>query len=615
MEKTRLEISKSGFKLNDKDFYLASGDIHYFRIHPSDWEQRLLLMKDFGLTAIQVYMPWHLHEPQHKKFDFYGCDGELNFKEFARLADKHELKILLRPAPYICSECDKGGLPAWLNEKKKISVRCCDKDYLKFVKSYYKRLCKEFVPFLSTKGGPIIAVALDNEYGGYGNDKQYLIELRKMLEGFGVDVPFYTTDGYSNLMTVNGSLPDCLHGINYRSTDQGSKKAFELLGNLRPDFPLFAGEFWSGRSTMWDETNFARDPKDVAADYKDALEMGGFVNFYMFTGGTNFGFTSGAIFGSAFTPNPDKAKKYPKDCFYTTSYDCDALIGEDGNPTEKYFLCRDVLDEYLGKEKRPHTYERKEYQELEIELTKSAELFENIDALTSKKTESLLPMTMDEMGQSFGYILYSTDLKEGADSWTRFKLDRSVKDRANIFVDGKFKGTYMNGGDNQTIDITVKPGGVTIDLLVENMGRYSNAFNLNEEKGMLCNYIFENSKNVYYWTQRSIPMNDLSQLDYKDIEQNEIEASRPVFLKGTFNAKAGVDAYLLTEGFVHGNVWINGFNIGRYWEKGPQKTLLIPGGLLKENGNILEIFDTEYNGETRKIRCIDKHIIRTDQTL
>ena len=599
----RLEITEFGFKLGSEDFYLASGDIHYFRIHPSDWKQRLLFAKDFGLTAIQTYVPWHLCEPEPGTFDFYGGVGELDLKAYLSLADEVGLKVLLRPAPYICSECDMGGLPSWLMRNKDIGLRCCDEEYLAAVRNYYKRLCKEFVPFLSTNGGPVIAVAIDNEYGGYANDTEYLAELKHILEENGVDVPFYTTDGCSSMMLINGSLEGCMKGINFRSTPKETEKAITLLKDHFPDNPPFIGEFWAGRSIMWGEKYAPRNPQETADAYKIALNKGAYVNFYMFAGGTNFGFTSGSVRGSSFSPNPNR--KYPRHLNYTTSYDCDALIGEDGNPTEKYFLCRDVLDEYLGKPKREHLSERRSVQSIEIDLTYGASLFDNIDKLAAKTEKSLMPMTMEQLGQNFGYVYYSTEL-HGNNSVACLNLENSVRDRATVYFGGKFVGTYMLDGENQKITLTVPREKTELGLLVENMGRYINSSVYCDHKGMISPMVLENTKKSFYWTQKSLPLNNLAELEYKKIEDAEVCEKMPVFLKGFFDAKAGIDTYLLTDGFTHGYVWINGFNIGRYWDIGPQKTLYIPGALLREKDNVIEIFDTQYRG-TKKIKCITEH--------
>lgn len=605
--KNILKISKSGLKLGDKDFYLASGDIHYFRIHPNDWKHRLNLAKDFGLTAIQVYVPWHLHEPKEGEFDFYGRVGELNLRGFLDLVKDSGLKIMFRPAPYICSECDLGGLPSWLLKRRGIVFRSRDEKYINPVKSYYKRLCKEFVPYLSTNGGPIIAVALDNEYGGFGNDKEYLITLRKILTDNGVDVPFYTTDGLSGLMTVNGSLEDCWHGINYRSTQDMTEKALEVLETNRPGFPLFVGEFWAGQPVIWGENFKPRAAKETADAYRIALNKGAYVNFYMFAGGTNFGFTSGSTYGLPFLPSEDKS--YPRFLPYATSYDVDALIGEDGNPTEKYYLCRDVLDEYLGKPKRPHNLPKRKSQSITVKLTQAANLFDNLDILSKKTVKSILPMTMEELDQSFGYVLYTTELR-GNNSWSRLALDDSVRDRATVYMNGKYKCTFDRTADNKAVDFSVPSEGLKIGFLVENMGRSCTMEGWAEYKGLVRPSITENCRNSFNWVQSSLPLDNISGLRYQSLSSLKACDNMPVFLKGVFDAKADVDTFVSLNGFTHGCIWVNGFNIGRYCDNGPQKTLYIPGSLLKENNNVIEIFDTEYNGSTSFVECQESHVFK-----
>lgn len=606
--KTRLEISKSGFKLYGKEFYLASGDVHYFRIHPRDWEERLKLAKDFGLTAIQTYVPWNLCEPEPGCFDFFGGVGELNLSDFLTKAQTVGLKVLLRPAPYICSECDMGGLPSWLIREKDLELRCCNKEYLSAVRAYYNRLCQEFVPHLSTNGGPVIAVALDNEYGGYADDTQYLAELKNILKENGVDVPFYTTDGYNGMMLVNGALDGCMVGVNYRSVSRQSEEAINLLEKLFPESPKFVGEFWCGRSVMWGESFSKREPEETALAYKTALNKGAFVNFYMFAGGSNFGFTSGSVDGYPFSPNPNK--EYPRHLYYATSYDCDALIGEDGNPTEKYFLCRDVLDEYLGKPKREHKLCKRQTQEINIKFKSIAGLFANLDKLSVKTEESLSPLTMEKMNQNFGYVYYSTTLR-GFDSKMRLDFSESVRDRATVYYGGEYKGTYLLGDNNESIEVIAPANGEKLELLVENMGRYNNTSNYCDHKGMISPAISKaDMKNKFYWTQKSLPLNNLENVQYESISEKDKLLNMPVFLKGEFNAKTGVDTFLLTDGFTHGNVWINGFNIGRYWDIGPQKTLYVPGALLKDKNNVIEIFDTEYKG-TDSIDCVQEHYLFT----
>ena len=209
----KLEILKDKLLLDGKPFYLASGDLHYFRVMPGGWRRRLELMKDFGLTAVQTYVPWNLHEPKKGIFNF---EGMLDLSAFLKLADEVGLKVMLRPSPYMCAEWDMGGLPSWLLKNRSTCIRSSDPEFLKHVESYTERLCKEFVPYLSTNGGPIIAVAIENEYGSYGNDKKYLRSLIDMLVKNGVDVPFYTASGYDIFKLYFGDCEETWAGVDFR---------------------------------------------------------------------------------------------------------------------------------------------------------------------------------------------------------------------------------------------------------------------------------------------------------------------------------------------------------------------------------------------------------------
>ncbi len=597
MQKQILTYDSDKFYLNGEEFYLAVGDIHYFRIHPSDWEHRLNLAKDFGLTAIQVYVPWHQHEKEKGAFNFSGI---LDLAAFLETAQKVGLKVMLRPGPYICSELDLGGMPAWLLRDKDMKFRCSHPAFLSAVEDYFKVLCKVFVPYLSTNGGPIIAVCIENEYGTYGNDKAYLKELRQMLEKGGVDVPFYTTDGAVRAMIYNGTTDDAFVGLNFRARVDACSNPLNAYADLLPHLPKFAGELWSGRSQNWTKEFSYRNPKETADAYKLLLQNSVYVNFYMFSGGTNFGFTSGAIFGHSYA---DDYKLPSKFLPYATSYDGDSLISEDGNPTEKYFLCRDILDEYLGKEKRPHTYNKKPTQSIEVKLTESAALFDNIENLAVCEKESLEPLTMEELNQNFGYVLYNVKVASG--KYTGPLNLSYVNDKANVFVNGEYKGEYLRGGENTPIMLTNDDNGMDVSILVENLGRYSNHKTYTEKKGIVGNVSCYS--NWFNWKQWSLLLEDITKLNYKPIG-NEKE-NMPTFLKGKFDAKTGVDTFLLTDGFSHGNVWINGFNIGRFWDKGPQRTLYVPGGLLKEKDNIIEIFDVKYDGKKQTASFIGYSIL------
>lgn len=600
--KSRLEISKSGFKLDGKDFYLASGDIHYFRIYPTEWKRHLMLAKDFGLTAIQTYVPWSLHEPKKGKFDFSGI---LDLCAFLELADKMGFKVILRPSPFLCSECDFGGLPPWLLQEK-MAIRCSDERYLSHVRDYYDVLIPKIVPYLSTNGGPIIMTAIENEYGGSGNDKGYLKSLMDMMAERGIDVPFFTDDNSFGALHI-GSLPGVFLASNFRSVPGEGNRFADYEEKHFPGWPFMVDELWSGRAIYWEEPYKKRDPEETAKSYEECLSRG-FVNFYMFSGGTNFGFFSGAVSGKSLTPRPGTPERY---IAHTTSYDEDALVSENGVPTEKYYLCRNVLRRHLGLEETGDRTLPFEYhvQQIDIKFTKYAKMFDNLDALTEKCVQSAAPLTMEEIGEETGFMLYSTVIPGRPECQKKQLTFSGISDKASFFDDRKYIGGYLRDREGQPIYIDGTDRDIHLDILVESVARLTTGKMLDKDPKGLTHYIAYESAKLYGFENRALPMKDLSKVSFKDLDGAKLQDNDPVFYKGSFSAEAGVDTFLDMRGWGRGFVVINGFNIGRFWEVGPQYTLYVPGGLLKEKDNEILIFDVDHKGTASGIKTVKEAIL------
>lgn len=613
----KLTFDQNSFYLDGEPFRMIAGDIHYFRIHQNDWAKRLDLAVDFGLNTIQTYVPWNAHEPYKGEFNF---EGMLDLGAFLKLCGEKGLKVLLRPSPYICSEWDFGGLPAWLLKDRELVIRSSDPKYLKAVKEYYDRLIPEFLPYLATNGGPIIAVAIENEYGSYGNDHEYLKAIADLLTEKGVDVPFYTTDGDRNYMLTFGrENNDNFFGVNYRAAVGTSDHAAKVAHENGADKPYFVGEFWAGRAMQWGEPFSHRPPAQTSKGFKEALELGGNVCFYMFSGGTNFGFMGGADYSTSFSTRPGEKVHYMPQ---TTSYDVDALISEDGRPTEKYFLCRDVLDEYLGREKRPHIAPEHPTQGIHVELTSTADLFDNIDAIGTKQERTALPKTMEQYGQNYGLILYSTKLNAFSEIHMRVQPYK-FRDRANIYVDGEWFATYMRdrgcrGGKRaymatDGIAALAQQGEERkIDVLVENIGRLNYGRFIADERKGLEGGILYGSVQLFGYDTYTIPLEDISRLNW---DKNAHTDHKPCFFKGNFDAKSGVDTYVCFEGFGHGYIWVNGFNLGRYDSAGPQMTLYLPGHLLNDSNNEIIVLDIDPVGERAAIELLDHEILEGESEI
>lgn len=601
--KELLEIHENGVTLGGKDFYIASGDMHYFRFFKEGWRRRLELMRDFGLTCVQTYVPWNMHEPEEGVFDF---SGNLNIAEFIRLCDEVGLKVMLRPSPYMCGEWDMGGLTWWLLKNADVKIRCSDESYMKYVRRYTKRLCEEFVPLLSTNGGPIIAVAVENEYGSYGNDSDYIREMVQLLKDNGVDVPLYSADGDTIKHITWGSLPELWTGFDSR---EGSENAKTLAQNFsdkkRP--PLMT-EQWAGCAQQWGGVFNRQSVEEASRHYRRSLELGFYVNFYMFCGGTNFGFMNGANFGVFRADVPHAKLRYIP---FTTSYDVDAPINEYGEPTEKYYALKKILAEHLGKEYKDEEPVKVKTASYGItELTSSAPFFDNEDAASYQKILSKATKTMEEVSQGYGFILYETFL-EPTDTDKRTLRIKDLHDRATVYANGKYLGTMYRDRDDE-VSFTIPESGMKLQILVENMGRICYGLDTAyERKGIThCVHLdrytpagtrYHDFSMLMNWTIRSINLEDLSKISYS----GNVNTDSPAFYKGSFKASDKADTFVKVIGGTKGVIKINGFNIGRYWNIGPQETLYVPAELLKDE-NTIEIFELYAPSESLSVEFLDK---------
>jgi len=607
-----LIFDQNSFYLDGKPFRMIAGDVHYFRIHPSRWEEVLDLSADFGLNTIQSYVPWNAHEPEPGVYDFSGL---LDLAKFLSICQEKGLKVLLRPSPYICSEWDLGGLPAWLLRDREMVLRSSDPAYLAAVERYYQHLIPVFRPYLATNGGPVIAVAIENEYGSYGNDLCYLRAMAKLLRDNGVDVPLYTTDGDEHqMLTFGRPEEDAFFGVNYRAKPGTSAHAHQMSTQYGCS-PFFIGEFWGGRAMHWGEPFYHRPPEETADAFREALELGGNVCFYMFAGGTNFGFMGGGNIGRSYSPRPGTPARYIP---HTTSYAEDALIGEDGQPTRKYFLCRDVLDAYLGKEPRAHVYQPREKQALDITITQTAALFENLEALTETKAFSIRPKTMEAYGQSYGLILYSTKLDGFAEQPVSIQPYK-YRDRASVYVDHSWFATFLRDrGVTKMANEQLAPDGLPallpngeerrIDVLVENIGRVNFGRDMMDERKGLEECVLSSNAKLFGYETRTLPLKDLSGLQWSDKPHTE---HLPCFFRGTFAAKRGVDSYVNFSDWGHGYIWVNGVNLGRYDSVGPHRTLYIPGAYLQEHNEII-LLDLDPVGRRDRILLEDHEMLEGD---
>ncbi len=560
---------KEQFFLNGEPIQILSGSIHYFRTVPEYWRDRIQKLKECGFNTLETYICWNLHERKEGQFDFTGM---LDLGRFIDIANELGLLCIIRPGPYICAEWDYGGLPSWLLTHRDMRIRCMDEKFLEKETRYLDKIFEIIRPRLITNGGNVIMMQVENEYGSYGNDHEYIDFLADYYRKSGIDVPLFTSDGPSNFFFGGGTRKGLLATGNFGSH---WKESFEFMKNYYPGNPTMCAEFWEGWFDTWYGPHHRREPDDVAELLDGMLSSGGSVNFYMFCGGTNFAFNNGANKFEVYDPQ-------------TTSYDYDAALTETGDLTKRFFEVREVAEKHFGKlpELTVKNLPKKAYGKLE--LTECARLFTNLDNI-SAPVKSSYAKTMEELGVDFGFTLYSTQIDYPVVE--KLVID-PLRDRAVIFINGEFKGVKERDRRNDEIVIENYAGQVTkIDILVENLGRVNYGTEMwDNEKGLLRGARIAQQQ-MFGWTMYPLSMDDITGAVYGDALP--IKEECPAFIKGNLVIEGSpCDTFIRLDGFHKGFVKVNGFNIGRYWnEAGPQKTLYIPAPVLKEGDNEIVVFE------------------------
>lgn len=557
-----LTVKNDSFYLNEQPFQVLSGGVHYFRTVPEHWEDRLQKLKALGLNTVETYIPWNFHEPKKGKFNF---EGMADIERFIELAHKLGLYVILRPAPYICAEWEMGGLPSWLMKEKGLVMRSSHFAFLKHVDEYFAELLPKFKKHLLQNGGPVIAMQIENEYGAYGNDLEYLAFYREQYEKHGLDTFLFTSDGPDFI--TQGSIPDVTTTLNFGSRVDES---FDALEAFKPGSPKMVAEFWIGWFDYWTGEHTVRSGDDVASVFKEIMEKNISVNFYMFHGGTNFGFMNGANHYDIYYPT-------------ITSYDYDSLLTEGGAITEKYKAVKKVLSEFT---EVPADFEEtvsaKDYGT--VTVSESVSLFDVLDSI-SEKVEHIVPLPMEDIGQAYGYTLYRTTVNRQGE----LKINSgNIRDRSSIYVNGRFVTTTYINDEDKTVVLDFPEKVNTLEIFVENMGRANYGEHLTDPKGLIKN-LWLGEQYFFHWEMFKVEMDRLP-ADY-GLSGSDCY---PKFFRGSFDAEEGLDTYVDTAGFTKGNVFINGFNLGRYWnEAGPQQRLYLPGPLLKKENNEIVVLELE----------------------
>ncbi|CAB3370130.1 Hypothetical predicted protein [Cloeon dipterum] len=606
-----LEALPGQFRLNGKDITLYSGSIHYFRVVPEYWRDRLRRMRAAGLNAIDTYVPWNLHEPRKGEFDFGAGNNEfskvLNLREFLQIAQEEDLLVILRPGPYICSEWEFGGLPSWLLRYPDIKVRTSDLVFTGHVKTYFDQLLAQVVDLQFTKGGSIIAVQIENEYGSFGNfdeikDREYLAFIRDNYVENGIEELLLTCDSPA-LVGDTGSLPGYLMTANF---DNNPEAQFDRLLELQPDKPLMAMEFWAGWFDYWFGTHTGGlNPENFSKHLSTIFSYNASVNFYMFHGGSTFGFMNGA----------NKIPVFPSYLSDVSSYDYGAPLSEAGDYTEKYNVTKELIA--LDNEVQTFTPEQpplnpkiaypavqiQEYltyvqliNQIPLDLVTEIQTVTNMEALDINNGN----------GQSYGLTVYrkKLDLAPTAE----LQIVGHIRDVAMVLVDGEQKtqkpqgsGALLGFGfwtiSNSTFTIEGAAAGLnTLDVVVENWGRvnFGGPAYFEQQKGLFEGPILVDGVELSDLT--AIPLELKSNWIQGLTGWQAFEADRnltgPVMLRATFElAEPLQDTFLDMSAWGRGSVFVNGFHVGRFFHVGPQITNYIPAPLFKQGLNEIVIFE------------------------
>jgi beta-galactosidase len=615
----RFEIGEEDFLLDGHPHRILSGAIHSFRVHPDLWADRIHKAKEMGLNTIETYVAWNDHEATPGDFDF---TGRRDLGRFLDLVAAEGMHAIVRPGPYICAEWWNGGLPPWLFADSSVGIRRNEPQFLAAVRRYLEALAPILLPRQIDNDGPVVLVQIENEYGAYGSDPEYLEALVAMHREVGFTVPFTTVDQPMGTMLDDGSLP-MLH-----KTGSFGSRVTERLATLRtaqPTGPLMCSEFWDGWFDSWGEHHHLTSAADSAGALEELLSAGASVNIYMFHGGTNFGFTNGANDKGVYRP-------------IITSYDYDAPLDEAGLPTEKYRAFQAVLARYAEVPALVGTAGEVDPTTAELEaMLAPAPSLQNDDrfGLEASPTPApslpfrfdrgrplaeLLPHvatwsnhdsapTMDELGQSTGLMLYRTEV----DLPTAGVLTiAEVRDRAQVFLDGKPVGVLSREDGEHALVLPAARHSV-LEFLVEDQGRVDYGVRIGEAKGLIGPVALDGVE-LGRWSVARLGIEHAfveggAALDALRAGAGSADAgagagagsdAHPSVLAGPAFALGSVvidgpptDRFLALDGFTKGVAWVNGFCLGRYWARGPQRTLYVPGPVLREGVNEIVVFELQ----------------------
>ena len=623
VEAQSFEIRDGAFMLNGKPMRIYGGEMHYARIPREYWQHRIQMAKAMGCNTLSIYVFWNYQETAPGVWDWSSDNHDL--RAFVELAKKEGMYIVLRPGPYVCAEWDFGGLPYWLMNVPGMKVRCNNQPWLDSCRTYLQQVYKQVDGLFVEQGGNIIMTQVENEYGSFSfdmqfklshlNRKQYLENLANIYREVGFTHTLFTCDGgiipvinFGRLGHIKGLFPGTNDSKFLSTAHHTVRKFWDKKG------PYYIPEEYAGWFTHWGDAHcFHRDVEKYKKHVEELLKTDFSFCYYMVHGGTNFGFWNGTNYRR-------RNEVWP----IITSYDYGAPIAENGDRTPLYDSLRSVYQRATGERLRDVPEPIPGMQIDSIELRENdllSELMWNTTFTSGTKS-------MEELGQAFGYVLYEKTFKNAI----RAKLSTSgISDYALIYINDSLVYTIDRNKPVTSVPAFIKlniPDHAKVKIIVENMGRVNFGAKLWDNARGVTKGIVINGKAENDWTTVGLPMNDstIRKLNPHFIHEWQFRSragmgnqsdsvykslsGRPSLYTGTFNLTHTSDTYLDMHGFSKGVVFVNGHNLGRYWEIGPQYSLYVPGVWLKNGENEIIIFDQLNHKQQHYISATAKPVNR-----
>jgi beta-galactosidase len=576
-------LGDSSFLLDGKPFQMISGEMHYTRVPREAWRRRMRMAKAMGLNTIGTYVFWNVHEPEKGVFDFSGNN---DVAAFVRMAKEEGLWVVLRPSPYVCAEWEFGGYPYWLEKEPGLVVRSKEKSYLDEYRRYIREVGRQLAPLQVNHGGNILLVQIENEYGSYGSDTEYLDINRRMFVEAGFDGLLYTCDPAPDV--ARGHLPGLLPAVNGIDKPGSVKKLVNT--NHGGKGPYYIAEWYPAWFDWWGTPHHTVPAAAYAGRLDSVLSAGISINMYMFHGGTTRGFMNGANFN-------DRKPYEPQ----VSSYDYDAPLDEAGNPTAKFWAFRNVIQRHLpvGTVLPEVPRASRAVAVHAVHWVGEASLFN----LLPSPVKSEKPLSFEDLNQAYGYVLYRTAIS-GAGGRGVLRID-GLRDFGIVFVNGSRVGVLDRRLKQDSLVLSLPAGRARLDILVENLGRINfGPYLLKNRKGILGDVTWQGS-DLRGWEQFSLPFRHPESATFTEADD---PAGVPVVRKGMFRMETVGDTYLDMRQWGKGCVWVNGHNLGRYWRTGPQQTIYVPAEWLKKGDNEVVVFEL-LKPETRVLEGIDHPIL------